>query len=264
MQTFLLTDLDRALRPHDIPDDGVVMIHSSLLPLGLMDCVPPRALPTALLQGLRDLLGPQVTLVVPTFTFGFCQGELFDRELTPSRGMGAFSECLRRHPDALRSPHPIQSIAALGPRAQQICHRDTESAYGPGSAFESLLYLDATILLLGCSFEAISLVHLLEERQDVPYRCWRSFTAPYRDGRVDEPRTARFFVRRPDIPSSVHLAPIARLLLDRGQLQTTYLGAGPIQSCRALHFARAGLDLLRQDPRALLQSPPPLRYGAPS
>jgi aminoglycoside 3-N-acetyltransferase len=252
MNIFTPGELEIALLPHRIRGDAVVMLHSSLLGLGCLDGVPLLHLPDRLIGALRSILGQDVTLVVPTFTFGFCDGEAFDLDQTPSRGMGALSEWVRRHPDACRSPHPIQSVAALGPRAATICNRHTDSAYGPGSSFESLLFQDAHILLLGCSFEAISLVHFLEERQTVPYRYWKSFTGPVRTNQREETRTAKMYVRDPDLGRKVSLQPIADLLLERDQLVTTSLGSSFVRSCRALHFARAGLDLLRRDPRALL------------
>ncbi len=261
MNTFDTAELATALLPHRIPDDAVVMVHSSLIGLGPMRGVPLRDLPSVLLSSLREILGPDVTLVVPTFTFTFCDGEPFDRQQTPSSGMGVLAEELRRHPSAWRSPHPIQSIAALGPMAAKICDRRTESAYGPGSSFESLLYLDAYLLLLGCSFEALSLVHLLEERQGVPYRYWMTFEGLVRDGSTEEIRTARHYARKRG--HKVHVSPIAHRLHDRGQIATTPLATGQVQSCRALHFAREGLDLLRENSTALLRHIAPPRQSAP-
>ncbi len=66
------------------------------------------------LEAILEVIGPEGTLIVPTFNFGFAKGEPYDPLTTPSVGMGAFSEFVRRLPGALRTSHPMQSIAVVG------------------------------------------------------------------------------------------------------------------------------------------------------
>ena len=52
-------------------------------------------------------------LLVPTFTFSFCNREEFDVQNTKS-SMGTFAEFFRKQPDAIRSVDPLMSVAMIG------------------------------------------------------------------------------------------------------------------------------------------------------
>ena len=132
------------------------------------------------LDAIRSVIGPKGTICVPTFNFGFANGEPYDPQNTPSKGMGAFSEYVRQQPGARRTTHPMQSIAILGDKADDLAGRDTASAFDPGSAFERMLELDFKLLLLGADISASSIYHISEQRNQVPYRYWKDFSGQVR------------------------------------------------------------------------------------
>jgi aminoglycoside N3'-acetyltransferase len=202
------------------------------------------------LDVLQELVGAAGTLVAPTFTFGFARGEPFDPAVTPSKGMGAFAEALRTHPAARRTPHPLQSLAALGRRAADLAARDTLGAFDPGSAWEALA--DARILLLGADVDAVSLVHLAEGRQAVPYRFWKDFSGPVSTPTGWQTCTYRMFARRLDLDPQLTLHSIQADLEGRGEWQEAPLNFGRIATCRAADFLAAVHTALDADPWALL------------
>ena len=143
----------------------VLLVHAALRPLGFV-CGGPQAV----VRALRDVLGPDGTLVVPTHTpdnsdpAGWrnppvpadwwpvirARCPASTRRVTPSRFMGALAETVRTWPGALRSDHPHVSFAALGPAAERIVagHRLADML-GEGSPLARLYDLDADVLLLG-------------------------------------------------------------------------------------------------------------------
>jgi aminoglycoside 3-N-acetyltransferase len=63
-----------------------VLVHSAYKSLG-----PVKGGPRAVIDALRQALGPDGILTMATFNFGFCDGEPFEARTTPSR-MGVLSE----------------------------------------------------------------------------------------------------------------------------------------------------------------------------
>ena len=158
------------IRALGLPPGCLCFTHSALSRLGRVEG-GADSVRDALLEGL----GPGATLAVPTFGSFFLEGrrQVWDRERSPSR-MGALTESGRLHPNARRSEHPSHPIAALGPLAEPLTVGHRGSPFGPDGPLARLLSLDAVILLLGVGWEAATLLHLVEERQAVPYRRWRS------------------------------------------------------------------------------------------
>jgi aminoglycoside 3-N-acetyltransferase len=79
--------------------------------------------------------------------------------------MGAIPELFRTWPHVRRSSHPYFSFAALGPKAQQITEAHAlEQPLGEASPLARLYDLNASILLLGVSFDRCTAFHLAEHR----------------------------------------------------------------------------------------------------
>lgn len=195
---------------------------------------------------------PAGTLVVPTFNFAFARGEPYDPQATPSKGMGVFCEYLRQQPEARRTPHPMQSLAAVGCYADDLAGRDTASAFDPGSAFERMLELDFTLLLLGADIQAASMVHYSEQRAAVPYRYWKDFSGPVKAGPDWETRTYRMYVRDLGADPRLDLRPVQAALQVAGQWASLPLNYGRVSLCRLADFVAAADRLLADDPWALV------------
>ena len=204
------------------------------------------------LDAIFAVIGPEGTLVVPTFNFGFTRGEPYDPAETPSQGMGAFSEYVRCLPAAQRTSHPMQSIAIIGRYADDLASRDTLSAFDAGSAFERMLELDFKLLLLGADSRAISMFHYCEQRAAVPYRYWKEFSGMVRSQTGWENRTYHMFVRDLDIKPELTLDPVVARMQQRGEWRSIHLNYGQLVACRLSDFVRAADHFLQQDPWSLV------------
>jgi aminoglycoside N3'-acetyltransferase len=97
------------------------------------------------------------------------------------------------------------------------------TAFGPGSVFDHLIEIDATVLLIGCSFhDGVSHVHWLEERHDVPYRRWERFTGKVVVNGEVMTRSWPCHTRRPGV--ELHAGPVGRVLEAAGAVRTTTVG----------------------------------------
>jgi aminoglycoside N3'-acetyltransferase len=169
------------LRLLGVRPGSTVLVHAGMRPLGYV-CGGPQALVLA----LRDALGPDGTIVVPTHTpdnsdpaqwrnppvpvdwWPLIRAEMpgFDPAATPSRHMGVFAETVRCWPTALRSSHPHVSFAALGPTAERVvAGHSLADMLGEGSPLARLYDLDADVLLLGVDHSVNTSLHLAEYRR---------------------------------------------------------------------------------------------------
>jgi aminoglycoside 3-N-acetyltransferase len=88
----------------------------------------------------------------------------FDREHSPTEGMGALAEAVRLHPHAHRSAHPLTSFAAIGARAREVCaSHPLDCLLGKQSPLGALYELGAQVLLLGVGFDKCTAFHLGED-----------------------------------------------------------------------------------------------------
>ncbi|TBR21398.1 hypothetical protein EPO15_10395, partial [bacterium] len=211
-----------------------LLVHSALQFLGV-----PEGGPGMYLRALEASLGPKGNIVVPTFNFGFCRGQEYDPATTPSE-LGVFSELVRRDGRAMRSPHPLQSFAAIGPAARDLAGRDTPSAFDPGSTFERLLELNGRLLLLGADVQAASAIHYSEQRLNVPYRFWKEFHGRVRCPAGLRDSSCRMFVRDLDVDVQLDLSPIRRHLSARGAWKACRLNYGEVSVCNLKDFVAAG------------------------
>jgi aminoglycoside 3-N-acetyltransferase len=250
MHKVTLSQLLDTLTSLGIHSGDNLLVHSAIQFLGK----PEEGLETYL-RALQTAIRPQGTLAVPTFNFGFARGERFDRQETPAQGMGVFSEYVRQQPEAKRTPQPLQSLALIGPLAEQLSSLDTPCAFDPGSAFEKLLELDFKLLLLGADVQAVSMIHYSEQRARVPYRYWKDFRGEVRTGQGWEMRTYRMFARDLELDPQLDLRPVQALLEQRGQWQAARLNYGWLSTCKLKDFAAAADDLLAKDPWAIVTQP---------
>jgi aminoglycoside N3'-acetyltransferase len=254
MQSYTTEQLRTALEALGIEQGTTLLVHSSLLHLGRTDGRRPAEVPASIFDLLFEMVGREGTVVVPTFTFAFCRGTPFDRQRSPSENMGVFSEYVRTHPAALRSAHPMQSVSALGRSAELICTPDTISSFSDGGPFDVLLRLDAQVLLLGATMQAVSLVHYAEEREHVPYRYWKDFCGEWKDREILEQRTYRMFVRDLQRDPRLNLSVLHRELDDMGAIKSVAVGGGRVELFSAGSFVETARKQLAADPLILVEN----------
>ncbi len=253
MKFYSKQALSEALDTLGLQKGDTLLVHSALQTIGLIENISPSENCAVIFDAIVQRIGAEGTIVVPTFNFGFCKGQLFDPAETPSKAMGAFSEYVRKYPGSVRSSHPMQPVSAVGAQAEYICANDTVSSFSPDGAFERMVEQDAKVLLLGAEMQAVSLVHLPEERLGVPYRYWKEFTAPYKhtDGTVAD-KTYSMYVRDLELDPTLVLAKIEVLLDKKHAIKRSPLGFGRLALFSATEFVNVLTGALEQDGNFLI------------
>lgn len=172
------------LRALGVRDGHTIMVHTSLRALGFV-----IGGAQAVLDALREAVGADGTLVMPTQSWQLCDPAFlrdpdvavtwwplmrehlpaYDPARTPSMTMGAVAELFRTWPGTVWSAHPHRSIAANGPHAQAITERhDLDCPAGERSPLRVLYDLASQIVLLGVQADKATALHLAEHRASYP------------------------------------------------------------------------------------------------
>lgn len=187
------SDLLRCLESVGAADCRLLFVHSEMsfgkpnMELG------KQGLLQAVLDTLLELGVP--TLVVPTFTFSFCNGVPYDVKQSRSK-MGVLNEYIRRLPHAERSIDPLMSSAALG-ADKDVVRNLGHNSIGEGCTFDKMhAAKNARFLFLGVgAAKCMTYTHYVEERLRVPYRYDRPFTGTIIDGAREYQDTYNLYVR---------------------------------------------------------------------
>ena len=163
-------DIVAGLRAIGLPEGATVLVHSSLRSFGHV-----RGGAGTVIEALLQAVGPRGTVLVPTLTgsegLGPDNPPVFDVRRTPC-WTGRIPETFRQVPDALRSLHPTHSVAAIGPRAEQLLrdHEQSPTPCGAESPYGRLVAQeDSHIVFLGVGLWCNTTFHHLEEVARVPY-----------------------------------------------------------------------------------------------
>jgi aminoglycoside N3'-acetyltransferase len=163
------------LRTLGVAPGQVLLLHASFRALR-----PVEGGPRGAIEALLEVLGPEGTLVMPSWTGR--DDVPFDAWTTPAAAdLGALADTFWRMPGVRRSAHPF-AFAARGLRAEEVVAGPlTLPPHAPASPVGRVHALDGRVLLLGVGHDADTTLHLAELLADVPYRVTNAFTV-LRDG----------------------------------------------------------------------------------
>ena len=237
-----VTEVTDQLRTLGVGQGGVLLVHSSFRAVR-----PVEGGPLGLIRALRDAIGPEGTLVMPSWTGS--DDELFDPASTPAApDLGVVPDTFWRLPGVARSRHPF-AFAAAGPQASRIT---ADPLPLPPHIAESPVgrvhELDGQVLLLGVGHDADTTIHLAELLAGVPYRLPRHCTVA-RDGRAV----------RVEYEENDHccagFALVDGWLSERGLQSGGPVGHAQARLARAQDIVRVSLEHLAHDPLVFLHSP---------
>ena len=196
----------------------ILLIHSSITRL-----IRParrqgvRLSPDHILTSFLQAVGPEGTLLFPTFKIDVSETVHFDSRNTPS-SMGVLTEAARNHPDAIRTEHPILSMAVIGKEAINFKKCQDYTGIGKDSPFNLLHKLDGKIAVLGLAEnDSMSFYHYVENVNNVDHRWIIDFETVYIDEKGEESlRKHGFYARKRDEGVTTNVEAMGRLLWDKG------------------------------------------------
>jgi len=242
-----LESLTNAFRNLGVQAGDVLLVHSSYKSLGEVDGGPQTVI-----DALLAALGPEGTLIMPTFNFDFNKGKPWDMRSTPSQ-MGILTEFVRKDPRAKRVFHPIYSFAIIGKYAESLGSLRYKSSYERGSVFGKLRDLDGKIMVIGLSYtRSMTFFHHIEQMEGVDYRFLKQFTGEVTDWdgttKVD---TFEMLVRDIDRGVITEVNPMGELMEKAGVIKSKMIGAADVKLMKANAVYAFTAREMRRDPHLL-------------
>jgi len=230
------------LRALGVQKGGVLLVHTSFRAVR-----PIEGGPTGLIEALRVALGPEGTLVMPSWTGS--DEEPFHPATTPaSPDLGVVADTFWRLPGVVRSPH-LFAFAAAGPQAERVTSGPLPlPPHIPESPVGHVHALDGQVLLLGVNHDADTTLHLAELLAGVPYCVPKSCTV-LQDGRPV----------RLEYGENDHCCERFTLadgwLRERGLQSEGRVGHAQARLVRARDIVRVALEHLAREPLLFLHPP---------
>jgi len=242
-----LNDLVDGFRSLGVEAGDTLLVHSSYKSFGPVDGGPQTVV-----SALEAVLGPEGTLIMPTFNFDFNKGQAWDVRSTPSK-MGVLTELVRVDPRAKRVFHPFYSFAILGKHAEMLGGLRYKSSYERNSVFGKLRDLDGKIMVIGLSYnDSMTFFHHIEQMEGVDYRFLKQFTGEVTDW-DGTTRTDTFEMLVRDIDKGVltMVDPMGALMEKKGVIKSAKIGEADVKLMKANEAYAFTAREMRRDPHLL-------------
>ncbi|MCY3783456.1 MAG: AAC(3) family N-acetyltransferase [Chloroflexi bacterium] len=256
-------ELTSGLERLGVPRGGLVMFHSSLRSIGTVEGGADRVV-----DALLAAIGPEGTLVAPTFTGQYHEpGFVFDPAETPVT-TGAIPNHVFRRPEARRTIHIVQTVAAIGPLRDTIIDAGGDDGWDAQPSMRAIFDLDGWFLLLGVPYQNLTAGHFMEQEIG-SHRRPRAVEGLQRlsDGRV-VPLHSEAWGPDPSFPGmperSYDFNRLGEGLEQRGLVKRGAVGNAIARLFRARDLERTAREMFAADPELFFIADgrlTPLQYG---
>jgi len=238
-------------------DASVIVLHSGLFGFANRLDVPARDVPGVVLDVIDDIVGPDRTLVMPTYFFGFPREKVFDDVLTRP-DTGAIAQMFMNRPTSRRARQPMNSYAVEGPLSDVLLNRPCTTAWGKDGIMAWFYEVDARFVSLGVgSLLSCSYYHMAEQWEGVPYRYFKRFIGEHRvNGEVVGECSEVMYVRPLGYTFDFLGVPVDELMEARGLKARPERDDGVIMESMSMQaIIHASQEILRDNIYAMVTEP---------
>jgi len=242
----------------------LLLFHSSVARCGYVEDGADTIIRT-----LRDILGPEGTLLVPTFTRPYINLGGFPNQnwLYRPYDAGKPSQIwtgklpqvmLRNFPEAIRSRHITHSWAGFGAQAEAClsAHGAYEPPVGDTSPPAIAMKLGGKVLFYGADVNSCTFLHYLETKSNAPFLDNALCTDRMPDGSLKRVAIPQHLPGHRDFYRSQGGAEeckfFSRALAAGLELRKQKFGTGMVKLLELQEMYRIGMKLVEDDPRVLL------------
>ena len=251
-------DVEKALLDSGLANDDIVMVHSNVSTFGKMGDLKKRTLfLNEILNAFLNVIGAGGTLIVPTYSYSFCNNQEFDVKRTKST-MGAFPEYVRTLNSSIRSEDPIFSHTGIGRYAKELLSNVSCECFGKDSLFGRIYKHNGKIINFGKFFD-VTYLHYIEKIFNVSYRFDKIFS-----GTIINEHGKKYYkefkyyvrTRESDMKFIYDMTLLGDELERQGLLKRVKLGSSHILCSKATDSFKVGLEMLKKNNYAFLSVNP--------
>ncbi len=240
-------DIFEALCYANIEKGDIIFVHSDVSVFGKLGNIRDRdKFLGMILNAFKEAVGPEGTIIMPTFTYSFTKGETYCPETTPST-VGVLTEFFRKQNGVARTIHPIFSAAVWGKEKAYFTEGLSKDSFDDDSIFGKLRKKEGKLVFFGVDFHAMTFLHHIEQKHGVPYRYMKSFTGRIKVGDKEYEDTYTYYVRYLDKNVITDASRFERYMLGRGVLKEVKLGYSAVKVARSNDIFDIGYELLNKD-----------------
>jgi aminoglycoside 3-N-acetyltransferase len=239
-----------ALQKAGVENGDCILLHSDVGVFGKTATLDREYFLGAICREIRQAVGETGTVIMPAFSYSFCDRKIFDIEESPST-VGILTEFFRKQPGVVRTKHPIFSAAVCGARQEYFLDIGKD-AFGNDSFFGKLRQVQGKLVFFGVGLAACTYLHHIEQMYGINYRYMKTFTGQVRSGNHLYDDVATFFVRDLERIVELDVTRLETYLLENGIMRVIRLGMGNIAVVDAQKLFAVTCELLDQDPYYLL------------
>ncbi len=250
-KNFYYSDVVSSLKKVGLKNGDVVFVHNDLGKFGLLADVKNRYdFNKAFLDACLEVIGEKGTLVIPNFTYSFCDDEVFDYNKSPSK-IGYFSEMVRTTSGFRRSDDPIFSVSSNGPKTSMLIDNLSNQCFGKNSVFDRMYKINAKILNLGFYFYP-TFIHFVEAQCKVPYRYDKIFSGIIKKNKKQYNTSYVYNVRNLELNPFPNISMLEKRSLKEKTVQRTQLGGGMITCVQAKDLFNIASKMIQKNPTSLV------------
>lgn len=241
--TVRKADIKNGLEQLGLRKGDIVGVHSSLRSFGYVEGGADTVI-----DALLETVGQEGAIVMPTHSTNLIRYERspeevemgllwkfrvlpFDPNETPC-STGRVPETFWRRKEAVRSSHPVFSLAAIGKNAEELC-----------KGWDMVLEADGYILLFGVDLGSCTAMHLAEERVEFPEHILKKITMPPElVEKYPKPEWETDFGPYPDFPK------MEDPCREHGIMEETMIGVAEVKLIRLRELIDLYTEYLRENP----------------
>ncbi|MCV3410617.1 AAC(3) family N-acetyltransferase [Campylobacter lari] len=244
-QVFTNLDLINNLKQLKIQKGDILFVHSEIYNFGI-PLVAPKELLRIFLDCFFEVIGKEGTLIMPTFTYSFCDGKDYDK-INSKTKVGVLNEFFRLQPGVKRTNDPIFSCAIKGAK-EDLFLQDHDSCFGENSVFDILTKNNGKIILFGNENLGITYIHHIEEKFKVPYRYFKTFYGNIIDEYgIQKQKNIKYYVRDIDKKSKARPKKYFEILRENNIITEIQFANAKIASINARSFLNIAIEYLKND-----------------